>query len=143
MRYVVQNSFFGLEGTPQNHEAIKNAAVVTREHDGRQEPQPQPEEDGVQPWASTAVGGKRSSPEDFEAKEAVGTELARRDQVLQSDKVHSEPSKLLEDSAAKAEWCEGTAAEEYPSLDLTSTVKTTSTSNIYDDEIWEGPGAVM
>lgn len=143
VRYVVRNNFFGLEGTSQKHEEMKNVAGVTRECKGRQELQPQPKEDRVHPWDSTVVGYKRNGPEDFKAKEGVRTEPACPDQVFQSVEVHCEPSKLVEDSAAKAEQSEENAAEEGPSLDLTSTDKTTSTSNIYDDEIWEVPGAVM
>lgn len=162
MRYVVRNNFFGLESRPQNQEGIKNKAtpaIPNGEHGGRRE---KPSEEArALSRSAYLVGGERSlaeasNQEDSETSKAVvGDQYLPqncKDRDLQGDQVCSEPSKDLSvDSAASAEQvsrefiqnAEETAAKDCHSLDLTASDKITSNCNIYDDEIWESPGAVM
>ncbi|XP_070814065.1 FMR1-interacting protein NUFIP1 [Chaetodon trifascialis] len=152
VRYVVRNNFFGLESRPQNLEALKDKAtpaVPSGEHEGRQEER----SEEVRDVSRSPVGGKTSSAdagnkEDLKISKAAVVDQNFKGQRLHSDQVSSEPSKNPADSAARAEpFAEDFTqyAEETKhchSLHSTSTEKITCTS-IYDDEIWESPGAVM
>lgn len=132
-----------MESGPQNQKGIKDAptpAVPAGEHEGRQEQKSQ--EGGVEPRSASLVGSAEAgNQEDLEASEAVVTEQNCQDQVLQS-----EPAKDPVDAAERAGQVAGDSipyAEETAAKDGHSLDKTLCTSNIYDDEIWEGPGAVM
>lgn len=140
MRYVVRNNFFGLENRPPKQNGIKDkvtAASPTGEHEGRQE---KPSEE---------ARALSTSAEDC-SQEDIGTSKA----VVVNQYLHtcSEPSKdPAVDSGASAEQVAGyliqnaeeKTVKDCHGLNLTGTDKITSTSNIYDDEIWESPGAVM
>lgn len=157
VRYVVRNNFFGLESRPQNLEGIKDKptpAILTGEQEGRQEKQS--EEARELSRSASLVGGKTSSAdagdeEDLKISKAVVVDQNFKDQGFHSDQVSSEPSKNPVDSAARAEqfagdlpqYAEESAAKHCQSLHSTSTDKIPCTSYIYDDEIWESPGAVM
>lgn len=126
-------------------------AAPNGEHERRLEKPP--EEARAVPRSASLGGGERSSAEacnreDLKTSKGVVDQdlpLNCQDQGLQGGQACSEPSKDPPvDSAASAEQVsEETAAKDCQGLDLTATDKITSTSNIYDDEIWEGPGAVM
>lgn len=143
VRYVVRNNFFGLERRPENKEATKGKvtpAIPAGEHEGRQE---EPSEARDELRAASGVGGKKSSAEvELETNKAdvVDQFLAKngQDQVLQSGRVCSEPSGDVDSSA-------GQVAENFIQNpeETTATDNITSTSNIYDDEIWESPGIVL
>lgn len=132
MRYVVRNDFFGLENRPQNQQRINDkpaAAIKTGEHEGRREKRSE-EHRGV-PRPASLVG----SQEDLETSQ---------DQGLQREHICSELSKDPVDSVAGTEKVAGDFIQngvETAAKDCNSPDKTTS--NLYDDEIWESPGAVM
>lgn len=151
MRYVVRNNFFGLESRPQNQEGTKDKAtpaVPTGEHEGR--PEKPSEEVGAVLRSAFLVGGERSSAEvELETNKAdVVDQFLPQNCQDQNDRVCSEPSEDVDSGAGQVAGYfiqnpEETTARDCHSLDLTATDKITSTSNIYDDEIWESPGAVM
>ncbi|KAL7369507.1 hypothetical protein ABVT39_000971 [Epinephelus coioides] len=148
VRYIVRNNFFGLESKPQNQKGIKDKvtpAIPTGEHEGRQE-KPSEESKSV-PRSTSLGGGERSSAEVSNQEDLETTKAVADDQYS-----CSEPSKdTPEDSRASAQQVAGdliqnaeeTTAKDCQSLYLTGTDKIRSTSNIYDDEIWESTGAVM
>lgn len=151
VRYVVQNNFFGLEGTLQNPMVKRDAIppnVLPREHD-RQQQQVLLEEDVLKSQSGCLGGGKRRSAESkeegFKTTGAVGCE--HWDRVLQSDQEYSEQSKVdspaIVEEVAEDHLQYAEETKDCHSLHLASTENITSTSNIYDDEIWESPGAVV
>lgn len=92
--------------------------------------------------------GDAGNPGDLETIEAVVEDKTCQEQ--ECDQVHTEPLKETVDSEARAALaaedftqCVDKAAEkDNCSLELTSD-KITCSSDIYDDEIWESPSAVL
>ena len=114
MRYVVRNNFFGLESRPQSQNGVKDNVAAA---EGRQE---KPSEE---------ARASSTSAEDCN-QEYMGTSKA----VVVDQYLHtcSEPSKIQEPPSTEEK-----TAKDCHSLDLTVTDKITSTSDIYDDEIWK------
>lgn len=114
----------------------RKAAAPNGEHEVRKEKQP--EKDSAVPQ----VGNQ----EDLEISKAVVVDQNCLEQGLQIDQVCSEASAAARAERAAGDFmqnAEETAAKDCHSQDSTSTDKITCVSNIYDDEIWESPGAVM
>lgn len=116
---------------------------------GKQEEQS--EKNSVEPLPPFPGEKMRSSagnPGDLETSEAVVVDKTCQEQDC--DQVYTEPSKETVDLEARAELtaedftqCVDKAVEKDScSLDLTSD-KITCSSNIYDDEVWESPDAVL
>lgn len=151
VRYVVQNNFFGLECTPQNPKVKRDAVppnVLPGEHDRKQQ-QVLLEEDVLKPQSGCLGDGKRRSAETKEEcfKTTGAVVCEHWDQVLQSDQVYPEQSKAdspaMVEEVAEDHLQYATETKDCHSLHLSSTENITSTSNIYDDEIWESSGAVV
>ena len=136
VRYVVRNNFFGLESKAQNQAGMRDkpeAATPTGEHEERQK-----EKDSAVP--------QDGNQEDLETSKAIVVDQNCLEQGLQSDQVCSEASAAVRAEQAVGDFiqnAEETAAKDCHSQDSTATDKITCESNIYDDEIWESPGAVM
>lgn len=141
MRYVVRNNFFGLDGTSQKQKSKENKSILTTtpgEHDGRQ----LFKEDG----ANSLVRRKRSLVEDNHRDITPSENTAADQEEILKHEVC--PLKFWDsvDSPASIEQAQRLNAEETiikdrQSPDLSSTDKVTL--NIYDDEVWESPGATV
>lgn len=148
MRYVVRNNFFGLGGTPQKQKTKENESepTTTPGHDGRQ----LLVGDGANFQSGSLVGRRRSledaNQEDITKSERVAAEQINQEKMLKHDQVY--PVKAWEsvDSPVSIEQAkmlnaEATVVKDCQSPDLSSTDKVTL--NIYDDEVWESPGAIV
>lgn len=148
VRYVVRNNFFGLRGTPQKEKTNENKPVPTTTpgHDGRQ----LSEGDGANFQSGSLLGRRQSlvdvNQEDIIKSERVATEQTNQEKMLKCDQVYQVKTWDSEDSAVSIEQAkmlnaEGTVVKDCQSPDLSSTDKVTL--SIYDDEVWESPGAIV
>lgn len=145
VRYVVRNNFFGLESKPQSQEGTKTVpSITTVQHEGRQE---KPSQSVRLLGAECAATSHEGDQEDLvQSKDvlATGVESDRclpqncQDQRLRNGHVCSEASKDTEQVAGDfSQDGEETTSRDCHSPVLTTPEKITSTSNVYDDEIWE------
>lgn len=140
---MVRNNFFGLGGAPQKQQTKENTPVTTSTpgHGGRR----LSEEDGAN-FQSGSLGGRRPSPLDANqeditkservAAEQTNQEIWRRDEVCLV-KAWDSPGSTEQAKMPNEE----TVVDDHQSPDLSSTDDITL--SIYDDEVWESPGAVV
>ncbi|KAK9523823.1 hypothetical protein VZT92_017712 [Zoarces viviparus] len=137
VRYVVRNNFFGLESRPQDQRGMKDEvtpAISSREHTGRQEKPPD---------QAKAQFTERSSAEVNYQEELETSKAVVVDQCLHTC---SEPSKDPPVEPVTHHFlrnAEETTVNDCHSLYSTGTDEIRASSDTYDDEIWESPGAVM
>ncbi|XP_056287281.1 nuclear fragile X mental retardation-interacting protein 1 [Pseudoliparis swirei] len=145
VRYVVRNNFFGLESRPEDQRAKDKvpSAISAGEFTGR----PERPSDKAEARFPPLVAAQRSSAEVNHLEESETGHAVLVDQYLHP---RSEPSQVSPaDSAASVEPVPGhftRNTEESTVKDglySTGTDEIRSTSNTYDDEVWESPGAVM
>lgn len=140
-------------------------SITTVEHEGRQKKPSESLRGGERGAAEGAAASHKGDKEDLvpsKACMATGVEVDQclpqncQDQRLENGHVCSEPSKdPPADSVQSAEATAGQVAGDFSqkaqqtssrdchSLVLTATEKITSSSNVYDDEIWESSGAII
>lgn len=140
MRYVVRNNFFGLGAAPQKQQTKENTPVTTSTpgHGGRR----LSEEDGAN-FQPGSLGGRRpglldANREDTTKSERVAAEQTNQE-ILKRDQVKAWDSPGGTEQAKMPN--EETVVDDHQSPDLSSTDDVTL--NIYDDEVWESPGAVV
>lgn len=146
MRYVVRNNFFGLDETPQEQKTKNNGPVPTTtpgENGGRQLIE------GVNSSSGSLVWRKRSlaeaNQEDIIKTERVAAEQMYPEQILKRDHIYPVKAWDLVGSSANIEQAKILNAEETIVIDCQSPDVSTDevALNIYDDDIWESPGAIV
>lgn len=139
VRYVVRNSFFGLESRPQLQEAIRDAqAVATTKQEER-------------PSAEVRAASGREEESQFTTTKAAGVEQhlpqSSDDSGLDTCQAFSGQSEdpPADSAAAGGEQVASdfmkNSEENGHSLDLKTSDQVTL--NVYDDEIWESAGAAL
>ncbi|XP_035482036.2 nuclear fragile X mental retardation-interacting protein 1 [Scophthalmus maximus] len=151
VRYVVRSKFFGLDSKSQ---IPSTGAIPTGERDVRQK-KPSDDVRAVSHAASPSSGERSSAQsgvavtengnqEDLKTSTAVVVPQNCQDQSSLTVRVCSEQCEdPLEESAASGKQVKVQEMSNGDSLHSEVTDKVTSASNVYDDEIWESPGAVM
>ncbi|KAM9836252.1 FMR1-interacting protein NUFIP1 [Aulostomus maculatus] len=141
IRYVVRNNFFGLESKPDNQQGIRTTPEkrgTPSEEEGAER-----ESGGGAAEGEAARHKKKHIPDVQEGAEPAGAAVDRRCR----DRVGSEPS----DEASVDSSVNAAASDEQDVGGLIQTDEEThtaaenhiSTFHMYDDEIWESPGAVI
>lgn len=129
MRYVVRNNFFGLDGAPEKQKTKEKEPIPTTRPG-------EPNERGRGPTLSLALSGEKGSLEQVNKEDISKGERVKEEQINQkNDQVCSVTGQ------AKRLNSEGTVVKGSQSLDLSSTDE--FTLNIYDDEVWESPAAIV
>lgn len=143
MRYVVRNNFFGLGGTPQKQKTKENEPVptTTPRHDGRQ----LLEGDKANFQSGSLERLVDANQEDIAKSERVAAEQINQEKMLKHEQVYPVKAWDSLDSPASVEQAkmlnaEETVVKDCQSTDLSSTDEVTL--NVYDDEVWESPGAI-
>lgn len=147
MRYVVRNNFFGLGAPPQKKKTKENKPVPTTTPgpDGRQ----LLEEDGANFQSGSVVESSKSlvdatqeaiTKSERAAAEQINQEMLKHDQVYPVKAWDSVDSSVSVEQAKMLNAVE-TLVKVYHDPDLSSTDKVTL--NIYDDEVWETPDALV
>lgn len=140
VRYVVKNNFFGLGGTLQKQKTLESEPVPTTT----------PGEDGANFQSGSLVGRRQSlvdaNQEDITKSERVAAVNINQGKMLKCDQVYPEKVWDSMDSTvsidqAKIRNAEEKVVKDCQNPDLSSREKVTL--NIYDDEVWEGPGAIV
>lgn len=140
MRYVVRNNFFGAS---QKQKTKGNTPVTTTTpgHEGRQ----LSEEDGAN-FQSGSLGGRRRSLLDAKKEDITKSERVAAEQInqemLKRDQVYPVKAWDSPGSTEQAKMLnEETVVKDCQSPDLSSTDEVSL--SIYDDEVWESPGAIV
>lgn len=137
---MVRNNFFGLGGTPQKQKTKENEPVPTTT----------PRHDGANFQSGSLVGRRQSlvdaNQEDITKSGRVAAEQINQERILKRDQVFPVKAWDSLDSPASNEQAKMPNAEETvdkdcQSPDLSSTDQVTL--NVYDDEVWESPGAIV
>lgn len=154
VRYVVQNNFFGLETRPEDQQGIGASSAVAGGDCRKAQEKPSEEVVSLSLPAS-AVGGQRGSEEGSAASEGssvpetegqddtltCGSTEADQcwDQSLHADRAldPSVPQRAAVEQDEKGPVCQDHVSAPFAPDQIRST------SNVYDDEIWESPGASM
>lgn len=141
MRYVVRKQFFGLHGVSEKQKTQEKELILTTTP-GQPNEKPLSEGDGAnsQSGSSRRKGSlEQANNQDISKGERVTEEQInqKHDQVW-SVKAWDSPAST---GQAKRLNSEATVINDCQSLDLSSTDE--FTLNIYDDEVWESPAAIV
>ncbi|KAM9328544.1 FMR1-interacting protein NUFIP1 [Pholidichthys leucotaenia] len=135
VRYVVRNQFFGLESESQKLVEIKEKeAVTTGEHDSRQEKLPQ---------GPSAISQIPSLGHSAECDRVEHLEISKM--IAQDSESQQQPGDPAKDStSADQEFIQnGDEKTESNSHHSAAMDEIVASTNMYDDEIWEIPTAVV
>ncbi|XP_042368971.1 nuclear fragile X mental retardation-interacting protein 1 [Plectropomus leopardus] len=138
VRFIVRNNFFGLENQQGTKDKV-SPAMSNGAHEGRQV---KPLEEAKHaPCSSFQVNGEKSSAEVINQEDLETSKAVVNDQHLRSCSEPSTDPPVDSGAGDFSQNAEETTVKDC--LNLMGTDKIRSTSNIYDDEIWESPDAVM
>lgn len=127
VRYVVRNHFFGLESRSQRQEDVKRKnlpASATNELE----------------WSSKVMPASQSDSIVHDERHSEGVVVTEEGHI---EGLNGESAGRTEGGADSVRSIVEKTATAHNSQDPTSTNKILSTSNVYDDEIWEIEDAVL